>query len=140
MNRYRCWLLACVTIVASTACISRPLQSATSPDGRFKVEVITDDAIPWAHVDITLQGKTVGYIKDDANPVFSQITWMPNSTVFGVVVINAVGADLLFAYDAANSREVDFSIVKSAVGDAMLARYGEQARDDVAAKRDPIMW
>ena len=106
----------------------------------FKVEIITDDGIPWAIVHVKLQGKTVGQTHDDTNPIVSQITWMPDSKVFGVVVINTVGPDLLFAYDAANSREVDFSTVRSAVGEALLARYSEQAKDDVAAKRDPFTW
>src|SRR6185436_20586103 len=140
MKCFRHWLLACLVILGSSACTSRPLQSALSPNGRFKVEVVTDDAIPWATVDVKLQGKTVGSSHDDFNPVVSQITWMPDSKIFGVVVINSVESDLLFAYDAANNREVDFSIVRSAVGEALLARYSEQAKDDVAAKRDPIRW
>jgi hypothetical protein len=140
MNCFRYWLLACLVIVGSSACTSRPLQSATSPDGHFKVEITTNDVIPWPTVDVKLQGKTVGRVPDDTHVVFSQITWMPDSKVFGVLVINTVGPDLLLAYDAANNREVDFSIVRKAVGEALLARYSEQAKDDVAAKRDPIKW
>jgi hypothetical protein len=140
MTKNRDWLLAILLIVACGGCSRRVLTSATSPDGQFKVEVISEDYLVDSTIFVKLQGTTVGHTVQDFAPAISQIAWLPNSQIFGVIVFDKLGSDYLFAFDAANHREVDFSIVKPTIAKALLARYSEQASNDVTAELDPIKW
>jgi hypothetical protein len=139
MIENRCWLLLMFALACS-GCSDRSLTAAMSADGKLKVEVISQDYFSDSTVFVKLQGKTVGHTVNDFMPALSQITWVPDSKVFGVVVFDKLGSDYLFAYDAANNREVDFSIVKPAIGQALLARFSEQAKNDVTAQLDPVKW
>ncbi len=135
--------VASLMLFAMQSACWRTVIVSESPDRQYKARVkewcIAPDCAIKAEVTSIVFPSTIGAV-EDGDISFAHVTWSPDSSRVGVLVVNAYGADIKAAYDTRNKKQIPFNTVEDLVRDSIRSNYKLTPSDLNRYANDPLQW